>query len=61
MPYELIAIMQHGREIIVAQGYNPTAVRDDERKICHDPRAVKRIELRDASGCLEALWDADWR
>ena len=58
--YQLVAIMQHGREIVVEKGYNPVEVEAAARRVSRDPRSVKRIELRDGDSSLSAIWDADW-
>jgi hypothetical protein len=59
-PYRLVAIMQAGHEIVVKRGHNPVEVREAASRVARNPKAVRRIELRDLEGSLDAIWDASW-
>lgn len=58
--YKLIAIFQQGHEAEVASSYNPSEVIEAESKIAHDPKIIRRIEVRDLTGVIRTLWDASW-
>lgn len=61
MPYKLVAKMKQGHSITVLESHNPQDCIDGESRIAHDPRTVQRIEVRDLTGVLRTLWDADWQ
>lgn len=59
-PYRLLVHWQDGRTTVQAQGHNPVEVRRAEAQVSRNPRAIRRIELHDSGGCVDAIWDASW-
>jgi hypothetical protein len=68
-PYTIVVWWRDGRRTIAAASHNPMSLAASHNPmslaavpmVARDPRVIQRIELHDLDGCLEAIWDADWR
>lgn len=60
-PYFIRLTWQNGHVSEVGQSHNPSETREyGYCKISRHPRVVKRVEMFDLTGPLEAIFDADW-
>lgn len=57
--YRILVHWKSGLTTTAASSDDPTLLAGAPT-VSRNPRAIRRIELHDRSGCLEAIWDASW-
>lgn len=58
-PYSVVVFWQDGRREVVAESHNPTEL-SGAPMVSRNATLIRRIEIHDLTGCLEAIWDASW-